>query len=61
MTTVDAVAGYTILSGLVGRVNPWWIELAIAPFALISIPIIVWCVRRWPGEANDQAPMTNGQ
>ena len=54
MTAVDAIAGYAILSGLVGQVNTWWIELAVAPFALVSIPIVVWCVRHWPAAANDQ-------
>lgn len=49
MSAVDAVAGFAILSGMVGQVNPWWIELAIAPFAVASIPIVVWCVRHWPG------------
>ncbi len=54
MTAVDAVAGFAILSGMVGRVNPWWIELAIAPFAVVSIPIVAWCVRNWPAAANDR-------
>lgn len=62
MTGVDTVAGYAILSGIMGQVNTWWIELAVAPFAVASIPIIVWCVRHWPAvKANDQLPGTNDQ
>jgi hypothetical protein len=38
----------------------WWIELAIGPFAVASVPIIRWCLRRWPedagGDAQGQAP-----
>ncbi len=55
MTSVDGVAGFAILSGLVGRINPWWIELAIAPFAVVSIPIVAWCVRNWPGAEGQAA------
>ena len=47
MTGVDAVAGWAHLSGQVGHISTWWIELAIAPFALASILLIPWCIRRW--------------
>ncbi|MFZ5833692.1 MAG: hypothetical protein ACOY3P_26700 [Planctomycetota bacterium] len=36
------------LSGLLGRISTSWIELAIAPAALVSIPLLLWCVRNWP-------------
>jgi hypothetical protein len=26
----------------------WWLELAVAPFAILSIPIVLWCWKRWP-------------
>ena len=48
MTAIDAIAGGAILSGAAGRISMWWIELAIAPFALASLPIIAWCLRHWP-------------
>lgn len=48
LTAVDAVAGYFDTSGQVMKINTWWIELAIAPLAIISIPIIRWCIRNWP-------------
>ena len=35
-------------AGLMGRISTWWIELAILPFAIVSVPILVWCYRRWP-------------
>ena len=51
MTGLDAIAGYAHLSGGLGRISPWWIELAITPFAIASVPVILWCLRRWPAAA----------
>jgi hypothetical protein len=48
MTAIDAIAGYVYLAGLMGKISVWWIELAITPAALLSIPILVWCIRSWP-------------
>jgi uncharacterized membrane protein YhfC len=48
MTAIDAVAGYVHLAGLLGKVSLWWIELAIAPAAVLSIPLLIWCYRTWP-------------
>ncbi len=48
MSAIDAVAGWTHLSGFLGKGSLWWIELAIAPAAVVSIPIIAWCVAYWP-------------
>ncbi|MBN2621176.1 YhfC family intramembrane metalloprotease, partial [candidate division WOR-3 bacterium] len=47
MTGIDAIAGYAHLAGLIERISMWWIELALLPFALASIPIIQWCSRHW--------------
>lgn len=47
MTLIDAIAGYVHLAGLMDRISMWYIELALLPFALISIPIIQWCSRNW--------------
>jgi len=47
---LDAVAGYAHVAGHVGKISTWWIELAILPFALASVPIIWWCVRNWTVE-----------
>lgn len=52
LTGLDAIAGYAHLSGWLNTVSTWWIELAILPFALISIPIIQWCIRHWPQETS---------
>jgi hypothetical protein len=51
MTGIDAIAGAAHLSGALGRFSVWWIEAAIAPFALASLPILAWCLRHWPEEA----------
>ncbi len=48
MTAIDGIAGYFLLSGKVGTLSTWWIELAIVPFGLVSVPLISWCVHRWP-------------
>src|SRR5512140_912949 len=54
MTVLDGFAGYFLLSGVVRTVSAWWIELAIAPFGIASVPIIVRCTRRWPGAGTPQ-------
>ncbi|UCD19824.1 MAG: YhfC family intramembrane metalloprotease [candidate division WOR-3 bacterium] len=47
LTLIDSVAGYYHLSGLINRVSSWWIELLLLPVAVVSIPVIKWCFRRW--------------
>lgn len=48
MSAIDAVAGYVHLSGVMAGISPWWIELAIAPAAAASIPLLIWSIRQWP-------------
>lgn len=45
---LDGVAGLAYLGDLIGTVSMWWVELAVAPFAAVSIPILSWCFRMWP-------------
>jgi hypothetical protein len=47
LTALDAIAGYFHLAGLINKMSLWWIELILLPFAIISIPIIIWCYRHW--------------
>lgn len=47
-TLLDSVAGVFFLTGKVGRISSWWIELAVLPFALASLLILRGCYRRWP-------------
>jgi uncharacterized membrane protein YhfC len=56
MTGLDAIAGWAHLSGQLGRISLWWIELAIAPFAVVSIPLIRWCIRGWPSPPSEPPP-----
>jgi hypothetical protein len=49
-TLLDGVAGGVHVAGLMGKISVWWIELAILPFAAVSVPVLVWCYRRWPEE-----------
>lgn len=39
-TMVDAIAGAAHVSGFIGKFSTWWIELALLPLALVSIPIL---------------------
>ncbi len=47
MTGIDAIAGYVHLAGLINRISMWWVELALVPFAVISILTIKWCIGNW--------------
>jgi uncharacterized membrane protein YhfC len=45
---IEGSGGALLVSGVAGRHNPsWWNELAILPAALVSIPILWRCYRRW--------------
>jgi hypothetical protein len=46
-TYIDSVATAAHLTGKLGTFSMWWIEFALAPAALISIPILWWCYSRW--------------
>jgi YhfC intramembrane metalloprotease len=46
-TLLDGVAGAAFLSGKMGTISLWWIELMFLPFGLVSIPILKWCRDRW--------------
>ena len=46
-TLLDGIVTAAHLAGIVGKYPLWWIELALAPAALISIPILRWCDRQW--------------
>lgn len=48
LTGIDAIAGYVHLGELVGSVNLWWVELALLPFALLSVAAVRRCIRSWP-------------
>ena len=51
----DGVAGAFLVTGS-HESHPWWAELAVSPDALIGIPILWWCYRRWRdgGEVSEQ-------
>jgi uncharacterized membrane protein YhfC len=58
-TLLDGVAGAALVSGKIDKISMWWIELAILPFALISIPILRWCHLRW-GESRESIGSPQG-
>jgi len=57
-TLLDSVAGAAHVSGKLGSVSTWWIELAILPCALVSIPILRWCYLRWRDAGEDATAST---
>jgi len=59
-TLLDAVAGAAHVSGKLGDISLWWIELAILPFALVSIPILKWCYTQWGKSAETQGSLAEG-
>jgi len=50
LTGLDAVAGLAdeSLAGWVVTWNVWWIELTFVPFAVASVPVLLWCWKQWP-------------
>jgi len=50
LTAVDAIAGVAHVSGQLGWFSLWWLELAIAPLAVLSVPATLWCLRHWPAD-----------
>ena len=46
-TFLDGVAGAAYVGEWVGSISTWWIELAVLPFGLASMPILRWCYTRW--------------
>ncbi len=56
LTGIDTLAGWLHLSGNLGHMSMWWVELMLAPFAVASVPIIRGCLRRWPGPAAEAEP-----
>lgn len=51
-TLLDGIAGALHVSGKIGQISMWWIELAMLPFALISILVLTLCHARWD-KSND--------
>jgi hypothetical protein len=48
LSLVDTIAGWTYVAETLGTSSLWWLEAAIAPLAIVSIPLIGWAARRWP-------------
>jgi hypothetical protein len=57
-TLLDGIAGGVHVAGLIGKISMWWIELALVPFAVVSVFVLIWCYRRW-GESPPR-PMPAG-
>lgn len=45
---LDGVAGAAHISGKLETISLWWIEFALSPFALASVPILMWCYEKYP-------------
>ncbi|MCI0335742.1 MAG: YhfC family intramembrane metalloprotease [Planctomycetes bacterium] len=59
-TYIDAVATAAQLSGKLGSMSVWWIELAILPAALVSISILRWCFAKWASANAPEVQPTAG-
>jgi hypothetical protein len=47
-TVVDGIAGAAIVfKNTHPNLSPWWLELAIVPWAVLSVFILRWCYHRW--------------
>ena len=53
LSAVDLVAGVALLTGMTTTCSIWCIEAMLAPFGLLSIPLLTWAIRHWP---TDTAP-----
>jgi hypothetical protein len=58
-TLLDSVAGAAQLSGQMDKVPMWWFELAFAPLAIVSLPLLSWCRRNWPQTPAASEPIKN--
>jgi uncharacterized membrane protein YhfC len=48
LSGIDLLAGVALLTGMTTSSSLWLIELMILPFGVLSVPLILWAVRRWP-------------
>jgi hypothetical protein len=55
-TLLDGIVTAAHLTGMLGKISMWWIELTILPLALVSIPILRWCYSRWADSAQPDVP-----
>jgi uncharacterized membrane protein YhfC len=55
--STDGIAGAFLVAGSPRSHSVWWMELAVLPGALVSLPILQWCSRRWPERAEIVQPL----
>ena len=53
LLAMDLLAGVVLLTGMTTSGSLWLIELMLLPFGVLSIPLTVWAVRRWPSPPAD--------
>jgi hypothetical protein len=58
-TLLDSVAGGAHVAGLIGQVSTWWVELALLPVVLVSVPVLIWCRKRWGPQPMADQPDTD--
>jgi len=66
LSAVDLLAGAALLTGMTVSGSLWRIELMILPFGILSLPLVWWAIRRWPGvksnePCNDTEPIATAQ
>lgn len=60
-TLLDSIAGGAHVSGAIGKISMWWIELMLLPFFIVSIPIIKWCMAKWNEEPEQRGTHKESQ
>jgi hypothetical protein len=55
-TCIDGIATAVHIAGNFGTYSVWWIELALLPFAIVSIPILKWCCSHWGASQEASEP-----
>jgi uncharacterized membrane protein YhfC len=53
LSATDLVAGVALLSGMTASASLWLTELMLLPFGVLSVPLTIWAMRRWPMMTSD--------
>jgi hypothetical protein len=57
-TLVDSLAGAFLLSGAVGSISSWWMELTFSVAEIASIASLVWLVGHFGAAKDDTSPLS---
>jgi uncharacterized membrane protein YhfC len=55
LSAMDLLAGVVLLTGMTTSGSLWGIELMLLPFGVLSVPLTLWAVRRWPASPAERS------